>query len=182
MQPVLAAFLQQKARDTPGAPAVAAYEFQSSGIVDLLEKLLSKFEGELADVESEETNKQHAHELEVLHLDNTIAYSTAQREEKSITKAKIASASAEAKGQLADTRASLKEDEALLADIKATYEAKSAQYEANQKVRADELEALGKAIEVISSPALAGSYAAHVNLAQVSPGARPATTLLQLHS
>merc|ERR1719352_2090094 len=54
MRRVLAAFLEQKetgkggflqAEET-GAPAASAYEFQSGGIVDLLEKFLKKFENE----------------------------------------------------------------------------------------------------------------------------------------
>merc|ERR1719482_533396 len=49
----------------------------------------------------------------------------------------------------------------------ATFAAKSDQYEANQNVRKDELEAINKAIEIISSPEVAGSYAENINLAQV---------------
>jgi len=37
MNRVLAAFLQQKGKDTPGAPAVAAYEFQSNHLIEMLE-------------------------------------------------------------------------------------------------------------------------------------------------
>jgi len=165
---VLAAFLQQKSRDTPGAPAVAAYDLQSSHIIEILEGLLDKFKSELSDVETEEANKQHQYELEQLHLSNTIADSKKDREEKAATKAKIAAESAQAKGQLSETKASLAEDERLLAEITATFESKTQAYEANQKVRADELEALKKATEIISSPAVADSYSTHVNLAQVA--------------
>jgi hypothetical protein len=56
---------------------------------------------------------------------------------------------------------------------------KSAQYAENQKVRAGELEAIKKAIEIIADPSVAGSYSEHVNLAQVS--SKP-VTLLQLAS
>merc|ERR1740117_1845131 len=50
MRRVLAAFLQatQTQEVARGGPAVAAYEFQSGGIVALLEKFLTKFKGELA--------------------------------------------------------------------------------------------------------------------------------------
>jgi len=168
MSRVLAAFLQQKAHDTPGAPAVAAYEFQSNHLVEMLKGLLEKFSSELNDVETEEANKQHAYELEQLHLGNTIADSKKDREEKSATKAQIAGESAEAKGHLAETKASLAEDERLLAEIQSTFEAKTQAYEANQKVRADELEALHKATEIISSPSVADSYSTHVNLVQVA--------------
>merc|ERR1719223_1098888 len=48
----------------------------------------------------------------------------------------------------------------------ATFETKTRTFEANQAVRKDEFEALSKAIEIISSPDVAGSYATHVNLVQ----------------
>merc|ERR1712232_422967 len=47
----------------------------------------------------------------------------------------------------------------------ATHEAKTATFEANQKVRKEEIEALDKAIEIISNPNVSGSYAEHVNAA-----------------
>merc|ERR1719345_182030 len=58
--------------------------------------------------------------------------------------------------------------------MKATYAAKSDQFKANQVVRKDELTAIGKAIEIISGGAVAGSASKHLNLAQ--------TSLLQLRS
>merc|ERR1719321_2250033 len=101
------------------------------------------------------------------------------RDQKASMKAQRASESGAAKGKLAATKAALAEDEALTAEIAATYKVKSAQYEENQKVRTGELEAIAKAIEIIADPSVAGSYSEHVNLAQVS--SRPAM-LLQLGS
>merc|ERR1719433_2019810 len=165
MTRVLAAFLQEKERQD-GAPTVAAYDFQSQGIIDLLEGLLKKFKGELADVEEEESNEKHYYDLEMIHLTDTITKSTSDKEEKSVLKSKTAAASAKAKGDLADTRKQLAEDKALKAEIEATFAAKSATYEENQKVRKEELEALSKAIEIISETSVAGSYKEHINLAQ----------------
>merc|ERR1719183_1164101 len=50
--------------------------------------------------------------------------------------------------------------------MKATFAAKTDQYHANQEVRKQELEAIAKAIEIISDPSVAGSYGEHINLAQ----------------
>merc|ERR1719261_286805 len=110
MRRVLAEFLQTKSTE-PGAPEVAAYEFQSGGIIALLEKFLVKFKAELSDVEEAESNQAHNYAQEQLHLDDTIAYDTAQRDEKATLKAKRASESAAAKGELADTKADLAADE-----------------------------------------------------------------------
>ena len=65
-------------------------------------------------------------------------------------------------------------------DTKAMYEAKTATYEENQKVRKEELEALGKAIEIISNPNVSDSYAEHVNAELIQ--APKKVSLLQVHA
>merc|ERR1719223_625215 len=174
MRRVLAAFMQQKQEVARGGPAVAAYEFQSGGIVALLEQFLKKFQGELEQVETEERNQSNNFDLELINLSNTIDYLNKEIEEKTVTKAKRARASAQAKESMAAAQTELAADEKTLADMTATYAAKSDQFKANQVVRKDELTAIGKAIEIISDPSVAGSYSKHVNLAQ--------TSLLQLRS
>merc|ERR1719393_664756 len=179
MRRVLAAFIQstqQKQEAARGGPAVAAYEFQSQGIVDLLESFLDKFKKELEEVETEEANQAHNFNLEKINLSNTIDYIKKEIFEKSTLKAKRSAESARAKSDLAATKKNLADDEKTLADMEATFAAKSDQFKANQEVRKAELEAIGKAIEIISDPSVAGSYGEHVNLAQSR------TSLLQVRS
>merc|ERR1719335_1366703 len=178
MRRVLAAFLQetQKQESTRGGPSVNAYEFQSGGIIALLEKFLKKFQGELEEVETEESNQAKNFDLEMINLSNTIDYLKKEIEEKSVTKAKRSKESAQAKSNLAATRKELAEDEKTLAETKATFAAKSDQFKANQEVRKAELEAIAKAIEIISDPSVAGSYGEHVNLVQTK------TSFLQIRS
>jgi peptidoglycan hydrolase CwlO-like protein len=166
MRRVLAAFLQEKEEASKGGPAVAAYEFQSGGIVQLLEKFLNKFEKELEEVESEESNQAHNFDAEMIHLTDEIAYLKKEIEEKSVFKAKRASESAAAKSELASTRKNLAEDETTLKDMKATFVAKTDTFKANQEVRKQELAAIAKAIEIISDPSVSQSYGKHINLAQ----------------
>merc|ERR550537_1777869 len=175
MRRVLAAFLQEQ-EVAKGGPAVNAYEFQSGGIIALLEKFLKKFEGELEEVQREESNQAKNFDLEMINLSNTIDYLKKEIEEKSVLKAKRSKESAKAKSDLAATKKELAEDEKTLADMKATFAAKSDQFKANQKVRSDELEAIGKAIEIISDPKVAGSYGEHINFVQGR------TSLLQIRS
>jgi len=178
MRRVLAAFLQetQQQESLRGGPSVNAYEFQSGGIIALLEKFLKKFQGELEQVEREESNQAKNFDLEMINLSNTIDYLKKEIEEKSVMKAKRAKESAQAKSDLASTKKELSEDEKTLADMTATFAAKSDQFKANQEVRKAELEAIGKAIEIISDPSVAGSYGKHVNLAQTK------TSFLQIRS
>jgi len=167
MSSVLAAFLQQTAKSSEmGGPEVAAYENQSGGIVEMLEGLLAKFEKELGDVESAETNKVQNFDLNKIQLTDLIKYSNKNRDEKATTKADLASKSAKAKADTASTQASKAADEKTLAEMTSTHEQKSEVYAQNQEVRKAELAALNKAVEIISSPNVADSYAGHVNLAQ----------------
>merc|ERR1719456_17067 len=137
MSRVLAEFLQSSSNNEQqrGGPAVAAYEFQSGGIIQLLEKFLDKFKGELAEVEEAESNQAHNYAQEQLHLDDTLAYSNKEHEEKSTLKAKRSAESAKAKSDLADTKKDLAADEKTLADMKATFEQKTSQFKTNQGVR-----------------------------------------------
>jgi len=174
----LAAFLQQRTSED-GAPEVSAYEFQSSSIMDLLEKLLDKFKAQLDEVQTDENNRQHAFNLQEEHLTNSINQLSAERQRKAEDKADTEAASAKAQGKLAQAKSDLSDDKAFLAHVTATYEEKHSQYDVNQGVRKQELEALSKAIEIIANPEVAASYGEHINaeLAQVSP--HRATNFLQ---
>merc|ERR1719162_1753252 len=143
----------------------------------MMEGLLKKFQGELGDVVTAEGEQAHNFKLTKMHLTDTIKKSNSDRNEKAAAKGATAASSAKAKGDLADTRKSLAEDKKMLADMTAEFKAKSATFAANQKVRSEELEAVGKAIEIMGGDAVAGGYKKNINLAQA-----PATaaSLLQM--
>jgi len=168
MRRVLAAFLEEKDVQARGAPAVAAYGFQSDSIVALLEKLLKKFKSELNDLESSESNSAHAHDLEALHLSNIEAEVSANHEQKAAIKGKKSAESAQAKGELESLRASLAADKKLLAETKSTFAMKKQAFETNQKIRAEEVDALKEATAIISDSSVSGSYAKHVKLVQTA--------------
>eukprot|EP00928_Gymnodinium_smaydae_P059728 TRINITY_DN4314_c0_g1_i1.p1 TRINITY_DN4314_c0_g1~~TRINITY_DN4314_c0_g1_i1.p1 ORF type:complete len:675 (+),score=171.35 TRINITY_DN4314_c0_g1_i1:54-2027(+) len=176
----LLAFAQMgQRRRSLGAPAVAAYESQTGGVLELLENLLKKFKAELDSEVTAEGEKAHNYDLLMIHLSNAITKSKSDRDDKSVNKAKIAEASANAKGELASTRKAKAEDQKFLADMTAQFGAKTSTFKENQKVRADELEALKKAIDIIASPEVADSYTEHIkSFAQVKPH-RASAVLLQ---
>jgi len=179
MRSVFAAFMQQNgAASGNGAPSVDAYESQGGGVIEMMEGLLKKFEDELSSVVDEESNKAHSYDMVKLHLSDTIKKSKSDRAEKAAVKASTAAASAKAKGELEDTKNGLAEDKKYVADTNAEYEAKTETYKKNQQVRAEELEAVGKAIEIMSSKAASGGYKEHINLVQTPQAA----SLLQLSS
>jgi len=182
MHRVLASLALEQSRND-GAPAVAAYESQTGSVIDMLAGLKDNFRKELADLEKEEANSGHAHDMEMVHLTNTLDNLNAEREELSQTKARTTADSANAKGELAETKSSLADSQKFLSDTTSTYKAKSSTFEANQGVRKSEVEALDKAVEIISNPNVSGSYGKHVNSEFAQQQSMPRKlSLLQVHS
>mmetsp|Transcript_33679 Transcript_33679/g.71322 ORF Transcript_33679/g.71322 Transcript_33679/m.71322 type:complete len:660 (-) Transcript_33679:58-2037(-) len=151
------------------APEANAYESHSGGIIDMLEKLKDKFEDERSELEKEESNAKHAHEMLSQDLTNSISTSKEDRHDKAQEKAKTAQREADAKGDLQDTVSSRDSDQEYLDDLNAECKSKSDDFEARQTLRAQEIEAIEKAIEIISSGAVSGAADKHLpSLAQVS--------------
>merc|ERR1719224_431594 len=139
------------------APEANAYEFQSSGVVEMLEKLLDKFIDERTTLEKEEMNSKHAYDMLMQDLKAQIAQATQDRDEKAETKASKLQAKADAEGDLKDTTTTRDADAKYLADLTATCEQKASDFESRQQLRAEEIEAIEKAIEIISSNAVQGN-------------------------
>merc|ERR1719353_1612986 len=139
------------------APEANAYEFQSSGIVDMLEKLKDKFEDERTDLEKEESNARHAYEMLIQDLTAQIETATEDREAKAQEKASKLQKAAEDKGDLADTTATRDADQTYLDDLVAECTQKSSDFEQRQQLRTDELAAIDKAIEILSSGSVSGN-------------------------
>jgi len=143
-------------------PEANAYEFNSQGIVDMLAKLQSKFEDERTELEKEETNARQAFEMLSQDLKAQLEMATAARTEKSESKAKALENSADAKGDLQDATTTRDEDSKYLADLTSTCEAKSSAFSERQQLRAEEIEAVEKAIEILSSGAVSGASEKHL--------------------
>merc|ERR1719454_2583655 len=139
------------------APEANAYEFQSHGVIEMLEKLQDKFMDERTTLEKEEMNSKHAYEMLMQDLAAQIEQATQDRTEKAETKAKKLQAKADAEGDLTDTTTTRDADVKYLSDLTATCEQKSSDFESRQQLRAEEIEAIEKAIEIISSEAVTGN-------------------------
>jgi cell division septum initiation protein DivIVA len=139
------------------APEASGYEFQSHGVIDMLEKLLDKFIDERTAAEKEEMNAKHAFDMLIQDLSAQIEQATQDREEKAETKAKKLQAKADAKGDLEDTTSTKEADEKYLADLTATCEQKATDFESRQQLRAEEVEAIKKAMEILSGDKVQGN-------------------------
>jgi len=158
------AFLQQSGDEglAVSAPEANAYEFQSSGVVEMLEKLLDKFVDERTSLEKEEMNSKHAYDMLMQDLNAQIAQATADRGSKAENKAKKLQAKADATGDLKDTTTTMNADQKYLSDLTSTCETKASDFESRQQLRADEIVAVEKAIEIISSGAVSGNADKHL--------------------
>jgi len=172
----LLGMLQEEDEDQqPGAPAAAAYKSQSGGVLSLLRSLEEKFKKELDESQLVESNKAHHYDMEMQHLSDTVKALQVDLSQKKAEKGKTEAESAKAKGELIKTKAELTEDEKMQVEIQSTYQTKKDLFEGNQKTRKEEIEAMSKAIDIISSPEISASYSENIKLNQV-------TSLLQTQS
>jgi len=165
----IAAFLSQEPEDaaTPtglevSSPEANAYEFQSKGIIDMLEKLLDKFMEERTTLEKDEVDSLQAFEMLISDLKHQIDEATTDRDEKAALKAKQLQAKADAEGDLTDTTTTRDADQKYLIEMVATCEQKATDFVSRQQLRREELEAVQKAIEIISANAVAGNAEKHL--------------------
>mmetsp|Transcript_4718 Transcript_4718/g.9154 ORF Transcript_4718/g.9154 Transcript_4718/m.9154 type:complete len:677 (-) Transcript_4718:61-2091(-) len=140
-----------------GAPEANAYEFQSSSIIDMLEKLLDKFIDKRTTLQKEEMNAKHAFDMLVQDLKAQIDQADSSSKDKSENKAATLQSKATAEGDLTDTTATKNEDSKYLSDLTATCTQKASDFESRQQLRAEEIVAIEKAIEILSSAAVSGA-------------------------
>merc|ERR1719311_825453 len=85
------------------APEAAVYEFQSGGVVEMLDKLEDKFKGELHELEKEMIVAGNDFTMQIQELIGQIEQATDESELKTKVKAERAQDEATAKGDLATT-------------------------------------------------------------------------------
>jgi len=148
-------YLQQGAQSEMelSAPEANAYEFQSTGILDMLADLERKFVDERTTLEKEETESLQAFQMMMADLTSQIANANDGLAKDKEDKTKALKSKAEAEGAMEDTITTRDEDQKFLDDTTAECAAKASDYEARQQLRAEEIEAIEKAIEIISSQA-----------------------------
>jgi len=167
------AFLQQSQSPEGlevSAPEAYGYEFQSHGVIEMLEKLLDEFIEERTKLEKSEMNGKHAYDMLMQDLTAQIQQASQDREEKSEVKAKTLQARADAEGDLKDTSDTRDADQHYLDDLTATCEQKASDFESRQQLRAEEIEAINKAIEIISSGAVKGNSETYLPAAFAQKG------------
>jgi len=156
-QQAINAFLEQQAHlskepnpsNNLGYKATA-YKSQSGGIIEMLEKLKAKFKGELTKTETTEVARRKT----FTSLMQDIADQTKDAEnaiqEKTVTGAKNKQSSIEKSSDLKDTTGVRNVDMKYLKDLSSLCDQKTAEFKSRSKLRDDEMEALDKAVEILS--------------------------------
>merc|ERR1719327_1958801 len=161
-----------------GPPEANAYEFQSGGIIEMLEKLLDKFMDKRTTLEKEEMSSKSAFDVMVIDLKGQIKQAEQDLAEKKKLKADKLAEKADKEAELTETMATLNEDKKYLADVKAECAQKASDFEDRQALRAQEIATLEKAIEIIGSGDVAGAAEKHLPTLVQSK----ATSLAQLRA
>merc|ERR1719473_72293 len=167
---IIASFLQRTDPETAlmqdamevSAPEAHVFESQSGGVLDMVKGLGEKFEEQRDTLEKEEMNEKHSFDMMAQDLTDQIESATKNREKKSSFKSQRESDKADFSGELADTQATLAEDKKFLADMTAECEQKATDFEGRQEVRQGEIEAINKAIEIMSSDEVSGAGDKHL--------------------
>lgn len=134
-----------------------AYDFQSNVVVDMLDKLSAKFVEEKAALEKAEAEKKTSHQLVMTSLKNQKTAASEAKEEKTEFKSKAEQNLANAKADLEESKSTLEEDTKYQKDLKVECKSKAMEFETNQKLRAEELDAILKASEIISGSTVSGA-------------------------
>merc|ERR1719456_2249566 len=123
----------------PTPPEANAYENQSGGIVDMLKNLQDDFRKKAKECEKAEMNTKHAYDMIIQDLTDSISRANSDIEEKT----------AENKAMLAATITDKNEDTKTLSDLEAECSQKAQSFKEKQQLRAEEIEAIGKAMEIL---------------------------------
>merc|ERR1719482_2361201 len=144
------------------APQADAYEFQSEGAIKMFDNLEHQMESERADGQKTEMNQKHAYMMLMQDLENRLQNTKDQRQRDIVEKAQKEQALADAKGEKADTEATLAEDEKYLAELRQMCKTKTAEFEARQELRQGEQDAIAKAVEILGGGAVSGAADKHL--------------------
>jgi len=137
------------AQQMPTKPKVDAYEFQAGGIIDMLTGLEEKFVEEKRALEKSETKKKQSYEMLQSSLQIEVDMHTTAKGKKEGFKSKALADKAQAQASKEEVEDSRAEDQKYHNDLTTECKIKSADFAQRQKVRALEIEAVDKAVDIL---------------------------------
>jgi len=144
------------------APEANAYESQSGGILDLLKKLKKEFTEKKSEAEKAEMNSQGAFNMISQDLHDQVEANTKDVADKSETKESKTESRADSKKRLDGTTTDHGEDSETLKQLDTECFEKKDSFDEKQQLRKEEIVAIGKAVEIMQSPDVAGNAEEHL--------------------
>merc|ERR1719497_128672 len=144
-----------------GAPEAATYKTHSTGILDVLEDLKEKAEGQLSDLRKAEVNTRHNFEMLKQSLEDQAAADSKDMSDEKAARASASESKATAEGDLDMTAKSLAASQQQLATARATCMQVAADHEATTAARKEELGVIAEARKILqetSSGAVSQTY------------------------
>jgi len=154
-----------------GAPKAASYESKSGGVVDLIEDMKEKAEGQLQDIRKAETESAHNYDMLKQSVKDQLGADSGELEKQKARKASATEQKATAEGELQVTTKKLDESTKKLAATQSGCMQVAADHEATIEARKTELEALAKAKTVLRE-STGGAEEQTYSFAQVSAKAK----------
>mmetsp|Transcript_112694 Transcript_112694/g.224167 ORF Transcript_112694/g.224167 Transcript_112694/m.224167 type:complete len:688 (+) Transcript_112694:53-2116(+) len=172
---VMQVFIQTTGKQDPklfyDAPEAYAYEGQSSGVLAMLQDLHARFLSEMTDLEKQEMNAVHAYQRLVQRFKEMTQLAEQEVSQKEKRLAECKANVAQAKLDKTEEETFKEKNEEYAKQLNELCTQKETDFASRQQLRAEEIEALTKAIEIISSESVA---------ADRLPGGAEAPALAQL--
>jgi len=134
----------------------------------------------LRNLEKDEVSRRHTYTSLIQDLSNSIKQAKESSRVKQQNVIKNKQISIEASGNLQEVTAARDGDVKYLKDLVATCATKEEDFKARQKLRTEEIDALDKAVEILSSDTVSGSGAKH--LPSMLQSGKKVVALLQIQS
>merc|ERR1719162_2808276 len=165
-QTKLMALVQSKQSDESddlelSAPAAATYKTQSGGILDVLEDMKEKAEGQLSDLRKAEVNNRQNFDMLKQSLEDQMAADDKDMDDEKASKASAGESKAGAEGDLDMTSKELAASQQQLATARGSCLQVAADHEATEAARKEELAVIAQAkkiLEETSSGATSQTY------------------------
>jgi len=158
----LTAFLQHQQEPVREDEEVSGYEFQSKGVVEMLKELEQEFGNQQAALQQQETLNRDAYDKLMEDMESKIAEATRQTHKKKASIADHQQKRGNNEADKADTEATREDDMKYREDTAAVCQQKDQDFANRNQLRGEEIEAINKAIEILSSPDVKGAAEKHL--------------------
>merc|ERR1719160_1918217 len=128
----------------------ATYTFKGGDVIEMLKTLLLQFEDQLKSLNTDEAQASNAHKLADAAKEDEIASAGRAQDTKTEVKGAKGSDLSTAESTLSEATSARDADAAVLEETKQLCHERKEEYERRTKTRADEIEAMDKAIEILS--------------------------------